>query len=225
MIDVLLPLRPGDNEELRFTLRSLETNYLPGVRDLYVIGSVIPDWLTGHKFIEGNQYDTAPANVYDNIRRGCRHLDDRDRVLIINDDFYTLEPVEHFPPAHRCTLDEHLTRIKSDGWWRASMTATRDLFGGDAWSHELHRPIEVDPALMADLLDKYADHDGPIQWRTMYGQHAYDSSTSYRDGKVYGRGHIPLGVSCISSTDRSFRYLIPQLSDLLPQPSRWEKNE
>ena len=224
MIDVLLPLRPGEtNEEARFALRSLETNYLPGVRNLHVVGSEVPSWLTGHTLIAGNLHDTAPANVYDNIRRGCRHLDDRDRVLIINDDFYTLEPVEHFPPAHRCTLDEHLTRIKSDGWWRASMTATRDLFGGDAWSHELHRPIEVDPALMADLLDKYAETPGPIQWRTMYGQHAYDESHLHRDGKVYGRNNTPIGVSVLSSTDRSFRHLRDALLEMFPEPSRWEK--
>lgn len=225
MIDVLLPLRPGENNELKFALRSLEQNYIPGVRHLYVVGSDLPGWLTGHTLIAGNLHDTAPANVYDNIRRGCRALDHLGRLLIINDDFYLCEPVKEFLPAHRCTLDEHLTNITRDGWWRTSMEATRQMFGGDTLSHELHRPIEVDPQLMADLLDKYADTPGPIQWRTMYGQHAYDESYLHRDGKVYGRGRIPLGVSCISSTDRSFQYLIPQLRGLLPQPSRWEKSE
>src|SRR5690606_11872914 len=147
-------VRPGDqNDELRYSLRSLEANLPPG--DVVIVG-YCPTWVTGVLHIRGNRFGThKQRNVYDNVLTAA-HCDVLpDQVVWMNDDFITLAPAVP-AMAHRCTLAEHIDGLTTRSWWWRSLKATdawlRHQGHDDPLSFELHRPLPGDRHLMAEVL-------------------------------------------------------------------------
>lgn len=227
-MDVIYPVRPGDdNEELRFSLRSLEAN-LPHGR-VWVVGYK-PAWLTGVEFIPGNRFTSGHANVYDNIRRACEHPGLTDDVVVMNDDFYVTRPIDELPTCYRSTLVEHINLPRTQakrGWWFDSLNATLTCLQAhgiaDPISYELHVPLVINRKRMAQTLSlmRHVAPDNPPQWRSLYGNLHNIGGQQHADGKTYGPS-TELNAPFHSTEDRSFHYSRPYLERMFPHPSRWE---
>ena len=111
---LICPVRPGDtNEELRYALRSWETNLHPVQQwderlSLMTVGYK-PSWLNPDEHVEGNRYTSMPLAVFDNVRLGAEAADMcGESVVFMNDDFFCLDPVGAVLPVRRnATLDEN----------------------------------------------------------------------------------------------------------------------
>ena len=224
---VLIPVRPGDdNDELRFSLRSIEAN-LPHTA-VWVVGYQ-PKWLTNVGFIPGNTQSHPRANIYRNLLTACEHPDVPDDLIVFNDDFYVTEPVT--PAVHyRCTLQAHIDSPRlqrSKGWWWRSLTTTQEclqaLGHSDPLSYELHVPLPIDKQAMAETLRRFEDIQphNPPQWRTLYGVTNNIGGTQLQDPKAYRAG--PVGVPYHSTTDSSFRHFADNFAKRFPEPSRYER--
>ena len=101
MKDSVWFVRPGPNEELRYSLRSAHAHV--GVENVWIVGDP-PRWYTGPR-IPGNRHGTKQRNVYDNVRILAEHPDLPDEVAVWNDDMYALTPAK-VEMNYRATLAE-----------------------------------------------------------------------------------------------------------------------
>lgn len=227
--DVVYLVRPGEeNEELRYSLRSLEANY-PESRVVFVGHK--PKWVKGVDLIEGNLAGNPHANVYQNIQAACwaGPCDLTDDIVIMNDDFYFTEPVSGIPTWYRETLDEHLSnryvRLHG-GWWKESLEVTKiclQAIGVETpLSYELHIPVRIDRHLMGVVLEQFGlvNPHNPPQWRSLYGNVAEVQAEQHEDCKAYGRSEMkyPFMSTDDSGWDRSGR----EIRAMFPNKSRYE---
>lgn len=223
-MDIICPVRPGDdNEELRYAVRSWETNLT--FDRIWIVGHK-PNWLTDVHYIPGNDAEYH-ANVYRNIRLACAHPDVADDILVMNDDFFITETVQP-ETLYRSTLTEHLQlrRVQRGGWWKRSLETTQVCLQAhnipDPISYELHVPFPCNKTLMAETLHRFqhVTPDNPPQWRTLYGNLHNLGGKQHADVKAYSAGQLHKPYH--STEDRSFAGFAGQLARLFPSPSRYE---
>lgn len=228
MSAVLIPVRPGDdNNELRFSLRSIEANLEH--TEVWVVGYQ-PNWLTNVEYIPGNNRQAKVANIYHNLLTACQHPDVPDDLIVTNDDFYITKPVT--PAIHyRSTLQEHIDLPKvqrTRGWWWQSLTTTQVCLQAlgytDPLSYELHIPLPIHKQAMAETLDRFKmiQPANPPQWRTIYGVVNDIGGTPAPDPKAYRAG--PVQTPYHSTTDTSFRHFYQHFKTQFPEPSAYEKH-
>lgn len=227
-------VREGDrNDELRFSIRSAEANL--SASRVIIVGHT-PRWLTGVTSIPGNPHGRDKArNVWANVVTACTHPDVPDEFVMMNDDFFILQPVEHLTHAYRGTLRDHIFGLggRRDSWWGRSLRATfcylRDAHGfEEPLSYELHRPMPVIKADMAQALAGADDYRpaNPPQWRTLYGNLARVGGHQEADGKVSAPmpRDVPTTAPYLSSNEESFKSaaLGGFIRKRFRTPSKWE---
>lgn len=233
-VDVVYLVKPGDrNNELRMSLRTLAN--LPHRRVWFA--GYLPSWATNVDHIPGNRFGRQkPMNVYDNVRLACEHPDVSAQFVIMNDDFFILQPDPVVRVLARCTLDHHVDSIlagRTDRWAR-SMQNTRTWLHSegieDPMSYELHRPTLIDKTQMLETMDRIGEYGHPLppQWRTAYGALFYPDVELVNDCKIAGRPDdlaSIMAMPTISTVDHSFPYVRPRLKALFPNPSTYEGGE
>ena len=228
---LICPLRAGDNEELRFALRSWQTNLiLSSPLELLVVGDK-PDWLEPDHFMPGNRYKSMPLAVFDNVLIGASaalRLGHRE-VIYMNDDFFCLDPTGAVLPVKRdCTLAEHVKMFgASEHWWPASLRLTASWLDEEGFPHpdsfEVHRPLLASPGAMCEALDRWVWNDNTVpQWRTVYGTLAKVDAYPARDAKL-STSQRGIGTPWISTSDQSWRRFGGAISKRFRKPSRWER--
>lgn len=228
--DVVYLVRTGEmNNELRMSLRSLVN--LPHGR-VWFVGHK-PRWATGIEHIEGNRHGRSKAlNVLDNVRLACEHPDISDRFVMMNDDFFILQPNPDLGPWVRCTLDHHadvLVAGREDSWAK-SIRNTRDWLKAEGYaepmSYEYHFPVVLEKAAMVDAIERVGrfGHPHPPQWRTIYGNLYIGPAEQVQDCKVKKSHDLDavMGRPMISTTDGSFPTIRSRLKALFPDPSPYE---
>lgn len=227
-MDIVCPVRPGDNNpELRLAIRSWEANLT--FDRIWIVGHK-PSWLTEVEFIPGNLADNGHANVYTNMLIASQHPDVSDTYLALNDDIFVTAPTTP-KVAYRCTIAEHLEipRVKRGGWWKDSLETTLVCLQAngipDPLSYELHVPLPVNKAKMAQTLErfKYVTPANPPQWRTLYGVFNKIGGRRRQDVKAYHGGEI--SKPYLSTEPKSFREFQGWLESMFPQPSRYERRQ
>lgn len=219
--------RPGQNEELRFSLRSAVVN-LP-VESVTIVGDA-PGWVTGVRRIPGNRYATKAKNVLDNVRIAASAPGVPDDVVLMNDDFFVLNPTVTIPVLYRGPLRAHLDRVSAAwSWWAVSLQNTLRFLQSqgivDPISYELHVPFPVNREGMRDALARLGgtDADNPPQWRSVYGNLAGIGGTHHTDAKWSQPVAGELEGPFLSTDDGAF-YLgtLRQLRARFPDPSPFE---
>lgn len=220
-------VRPGENEELRYSLRSVEAN-LPEVTDVVIVGHIEP-WLRNVERIDGNPYRSQKRrNVWANVYTAATHPDLPDDIILMNDDFMVTRPAT-VEMNWRSTLDEHIKPL-SVGWWRRSLEVTRTYLRRQGYanllSYELHRPFPMNRQRMATVMNEASgiQPDNPPQWRTLYGNRWQVGGTQDDDGKVYKTAQPTPSGPWLSTTDgQGFQNVQPMLAKLFPERCRWER--
>lgn len=228
MTDWLVPVRAGENEELRYAIRTWVANGgLKATDTLFVVGDM-PDWLTGVEFIKGNKAYDAARNVYGNIRLACEFL--TGEVIVVNDDFFFTKRVDVRKVGYRSTLTEHIAKVSQHSPWGKSLRSTDKFLRHHGFteplSYELHRPIAVNAQHMAKTLRiaEKVTPTNPPQWRTLYGNLYGIAATQMPDGKLFRADDPPLS-SVLSTTDHSWSVNTEALKivDKFTKKSRYEK--
>lgn len=218
-IDVVYYVKKGEkNDELALSLRSLA--HFPH-RRVHIVGHT-PRWVKNVNSIPGNRLTQASgwANGLDNVHLISRYRGPMtDKVVIFNDDFIVLEPVDVMPLYYRRGLEEHVLALDLDSSWGESMIATLDrlesIMDIKPLSYELHVPMPVQRSLLAEALSwghgsSERPHDPPLQWRTLYGNYLRVrhgvTGVQRDDVKVKGRDYGPIVARDFLSTgDRTWR--------------------
>jgi len=159
--DLVYPVK-GETEELRYSLRSVAEN----ARGLF--GRV---WLVGHRpawavnvehidvAVPGGKAKDVPAK----LRAVCEHPDVAPTFVLMNDDYYLLDPVERWEAWHMGAIADRIAFWRREGkgaaWLRmveqtAAWVAEQ---GGSGLCWQGHRPLLWDKAKLLDVLDRYPE--------------------------------------------------------------------
>lgn len=229
---IICPVRPGDNnEELRYALRSWETNLVLPSLELMTVGHQ-PSWLNPDVHLPGNHYKSMPLAVFDNVKLGAEAAADigARECIYMNDDFFCLDPVAKVVPVRRdCSLAEHIAKFPENAalWWPKSLRLTASWLAEQGFPHphsyETHRPLPASPRAMFEVLSRWDmdSADTVPQWRTVYGTLNEVEAYPVKDVKL-GLSSQLVGSPWISTSDQSWRRYSAGMRRRFQKPSRWE---
>jgi hypothetical protein len=229
-MDYVYVCRDGDNEELRYSIRSIEKNMPEG--KIWVIGGK-PDWYTGN-FVHVEQTKKSYANVREQLRVACATEKISDDFVLMNDDFFVINPVKEIPTWYTGTLVDRirsLQQIKSQnaGYLRLlilSNNVIRRTGVADPLDYELHTPMIMNKEKLLPILHSTA------LWRSYYGNKYNVGGTKHSDVKVHSKDVLEdraknlidiTNEPYISGSDYNFEFLKDIiLGEMFSQPSKYE---
>lgn len=209
-----------DNEELRYSLRSLQN--LPNVRNVWIYGGK-PDFLVDKyhkKSIEqtGSKWENSGKIFWEIIN----DEDVSEDFYLMMDDVFIMQPIQEFVNYSRTSMatQRHSTyydaKRNAMDWLKNHHKPTRDF--------DSHRPFLYNRQKVKELFPLY-----PYQtnFRSVYGNWYNVPTETHRDCKVFsvGRYSSPSDDYCLSTTDRSFRkgQIGQMIRACFPTPSIYEK--
>lgn len=95
-MDFVYICRPGRNEELRYSIRSVFEN--TPVNSVWVVGGK-PDWYQG-SYIPVEQHKTKYENAKNNLRAIINSEQIPNKFILMNDDFFIIKKIERIPVYH-----------------------------------------------------------------------------------------------------------------------------
>jgi hypothetical protein len=170
--DLVYLVRPGDdNEELRYSLRSVARN-LPDAK-VWIAGHT-PAWVTGVNSIELVPLEGKFDNQKQSLRAACEHPDMPDEFVLMNDDFFVMTP--DLPVYHLGPNQEYifyllgLGKTFHNGWFRALVASELQLWEWghkDSLCYESHSPLPFHRDQLLDVI-KNVRTDHPFLYMQYY---------------------------------------------------------
>lgn len=222
MTEVVYYVRPGErNEELRYSLRSLA--HLEHDRVLLV--GYKPRWVTNVEHIPALITQGGPQmTAADHLLRACERVEG-DEFVVMNDDFYLMEPIDEIPSLHAGPLADKAARTRGS-YGNALREAQRRLAGiADPIAWTLHIPLVVIREALAVVLKPILEGSARLvrpEWRTMYGNVIGATGEPAPDVKVRRRTDPMPDGPFLSSHDAAIHWLEPVLRRHFPTPSPYE---
>lgn len=230
-LDVVYFVKDGPNEELRYSLRSVDQNLQH--RSVWIYGGK-PEWANPDHFVKISQstnIGTKWDRVRSMMRQVCLNEKITDDFVLFNDDFYVMEPTEEITPAYRCPLADHIITLECNCQNRPTeysmelRKAYKKLIdiNKPTLSYELHTPIVLNRHRLLEVLGAFPDGHCT---RTLYGNYYQIGGDQMADVKIFKPDQeIPEAAKFLSSEDGAFEAGLHQhLAQKFPEKSRFEKD-
>jgi len=241
LLDVVYPLASGnhgrkvlgskwDNNELRYSLRSLE-KYLPRLGKVFVVTEHLPDWLTGveHIHAKDEHRHNKDANLIDKVLLACES-GVSDTFIRLSDDQCLLQEWDGNDVWHQGDA----TEVDKEGKWWDRVNRTCDHLksqGRPTWFYDCHCPAPVERESFIKAAEG-VDYQTPpgMSINTLYFN-SVDIFRSRMNGQVAsiegetmeGDLHDPAKLFLNYSDAASNDSMQQILEKLYPSPSRFEK--
>lgn len=232
-MDIVYFVREGDdNEELRYSLRSLKN--LPHEK-VHIVGYK-PSWVTNVNHIDITQDKGGKnLNTTHNMLMAAKNEDVSDDFILMNDDFFIMKPLSELPHYNRGTikeLEKYYEQFAST--YYQGMVDTREYMeelglGDNLLSYELHIPMIFNKNNVIDMFSRYYQDAPPVSVlhkRSLYGNMYNYGGETIKDVKVYQRdGQFDKDGTFLSTEDSIFedskigRFIRRQF----PNKSKYEK--
>jgi hypothetical protein len=229
-MDFVWVCRRGDNEELRYSIRSVLASFPDA--NIWVVGGK-PDWYGGN-FIKTNRVTNKYGQVEENLKRLVSASSISETFVLMNDDFFIISPVSSIEYLHRGSLSsayhdlvDHLGQadLYANRLYKMLRILENSFKIKDPLSYELHVPMVMERSKLATLLGK-----GYPMWRSIYGNKYSVGGTRASDVKVYAHTAYEYisaeyennKLPYLSTDDESFKSVQPYLHKLFPNPSHLE---
>ncbi len=228
-MDLVYICRKGDNEELRYSIRSIEKNF-PGQR-IVVVGYK-PDWYSG-EFFEVEDIGAKFTNIFNAMKAVCENKKISNNFIFMNDDFFLLKPIARMPKFHGESLLNKLNKYKELsgplGTYVMLISKTYKALVksgiNNPIDYDLHVPMHFNKKNLCSVID------GKTLPRSMYGNLFSVPGKEIADVKKYdSRSRLSNrspkstdDLMFISTDDQSFMKLKEELLDeLFPVASKYE---
>ena len=148
-----------DNNELRYSLRSIET-YLSGIEKVFVVGHR-PNFLTNVIHLPfSDRFPCKEKNIMLKLARACGHPELSTEFLHIHDDHFCLAPqeAELIPYWHGGALERTAKSVKQGNHWRDAVLNTHKVLtlrGLTTDNYDLHYPMIFNKDLYPGIMDIY----------------------------------------------------------------------
>jgi hypothetical protein len=230
LIDYVYVCHEGDNEQLRYSIRSVIENGPAG--NIWIVGGK-PDWYTGNFiFVEKNR------NKYTHVRSSLNAIINseliKDDFILMNDDFFIMNKVDKIQYFYSGTLDEKILLyqelIGSSSYVNKLIQTLNKLQRyniNQPIDYELHVPFPINKQNLHKILNK----NDKLLYRSFYGNMFDVGGLKIEDVKVYDRTGLikksfdykKTHTDFLSTTDSSFNTLEPMLKEKFPNKSHCEK--
>ena len=200
-MDYVYICRPGENEELRYSIRSVLTN--TNCDKIWVIGSK-PDWYIGN-FVEVKD----EGRKFDNIKTCTAVIPEIGAIskdfVLMNDDHFILKPIGEMKVYHGGLFEKKIEEYK-DLDYRSQFTKLliktyKELIKmkiKDPLDYELHLPMPLNKDKLRETVKL------PYMARSMYGNVLDLGGIEIRDVKHYSKGALMSRSFDISNTGSAF---------------------
>lgn len=229
-MDYVYICRAGDNEELRYSIRSIERN-LPDV-SVWVVGYK-PDWYSGN-FIPVEDIGKKFDNIYNALITLCNSENISNEFVLMNDDFFITDKMDSIPVMHGGLLKDKIkeyNKIVAYSLYVRILSQTYSQLVNCGIKEPLDYDIHV-PMLMAKDKVKELTQKSFFP-RSMYGNLANVGGEEIKDVKTYNlnslmsvrsSNYLASSLPFISTEDKSFEKVYDEvLRDMFPEPSSYEK--
>jgi hypothetical protein len=233
-MDVVYICRNGENEELRYSIRSVEKN-LPHA-NIWVVGGK-PKWYNG-KYIQVTQNRSKFQNAKANMKAISKSEEISEDFVLMNDDFFILKPVKKIEYYYGGSLVEKIKYYEATyssstytNMLKRSLETLRVSGIDNPKDYAIHVPFIMNRVKLQEILPL------DISWRLAYGNiHGVGGKIvktfgdKNKDVKVYMKNGLATSLSnnsisdtFLSTDDNSFEHLKPMLQKLFPEASSVEK--
>ncbi len=226
--DLVYVCRPGDNEELRYSIRSVVANLKHN--KIWIVGYK-PDWYTGD-FISVEDTSSKFNNIINCLKVVIDSEDVSENFIFMNDDFFLLKQLDSIPVLHGGLLFDKVEKymsIISNSYARLLQRTYHELVNSgisDPLDYDIHVPMPMTKSgLRLAITKAYFP-------RSAYGNIMSIGGELTRDVKAYQKGSYLSSNSYdfengslpfISSEDGSFRDVYNLLlKDMFPSPTKYE---
>lgn len=213
-MDFVYICRNGDNEELRYSIRSVMASF-PDAK-IWVVGGK-PSWYNGN-FISVDQSSIKYINAMNNLEALCFSEEIPETFVLMNDDFYIVKKINSVETLHGGLLLNKINIYKEINQESRYLFKLEETFrkliklGMDSpLDYELHVPMVMEKKKLKSVL-KYGS---VLLWRSMYGNVFNVGGKEIVDVKFYVDGPLVAksydinnkDSEYLSSTDTSFEML------------------
>lgn len=220
------------NEELRYSLRSVEQN-LPH-RHVFLFGgcpTFVDKKKVKHKYIPQGKHSKWD-NTSDLLKQVCLDKDVSENFILFNDDFFVMRPIKQMVTYHDRTLAERIDDFSKKyptSRYVQRLKVARQTLGlhgvSNPLNFELHTPMLFNKE---KLLEVYREYSEVGAKRTIYGNLFVETTPQMSDVKHYNAYTTPeQGIAYCSTTDMSFAIgLVGKLlRSKFNEPCKYEKEE
>ena len=220
--------RPGENEELRYSIRSVISSF-PDAK-IWVVGGK-PSWYKGD-YIQVRQNTTKYNNARSNLEAICDSEDIAENFILMNDDFFIVKPISDIAYLNGGLLSEKIEYYNeltpNTSYVRSLQETHRRLLKRgivNPLDYELHVPMPMHKVGLK------ASMAGGSLWRSVYGNMFGVGGETIKDVKVYNSGPLmeksydysKLEQPYLSTDDLSFKKVLEDtLLSMFPEPSKCE---
>lgn len=227
--DIVYLLKDGPNEELRYSLRSVEKNF-PHKNVIFVGGCpkhIHPDV---HLRIEQTE-PTKWANTRRNLITACKNPGITDDFWLFNDDFFIMNPYKGSGREADNTLWHHIATIEN----RHMMTMSkytlmlrhcaktlRDAGVIKPLNYAVHRPMLINKQKALEILGRFPSEP---MFRSLYGNLTEGVTEAVKDVKITSWSTDRYeGAEIISTEDKAFASgdVGKYIRNAFPDRSKWE---
>jgi len=229
MKDFVYICRSGENEELKYSIRSV-LKIFPEAR-IWVVGGK-PNWYIGN-YIGVAQDQDKYTNALNNLRAICKSTEISESFILMNDDFFILKSFnleESFHGGYLINKINRYTGTTRSAKYTAKLQTTYKSLAMDGiediLDYELHVPMAMEKNKLDAIITKYPT----LLWRSTYGNIYNLRGTEIKDVKFYSNPllnskstNIAEDSIFISTQDESFKNIYKEvLSLMLDKPSAFE---
>ncbi len=219
------------NEELRYSLRSVEENFPH--RKVWFIGGC-PEGLRPDGRLRVDQKAGSKwGNTSLLLQAVCKCQDISDDYILFNDDFFVMQPVESLPWYSDGSLERRIEKLKTDypygSAYLTHLIETQTMLKAHCMptiNYAVHYPM---PMNKQEMLKTFTEFSFGLMWRSLYGNHHRKLPTYVNDCKVYDFAKSPEDVGAdsalyLSTTDTAFNFgrIGTYIKDKFPFRSRFE---
>lgn len=167
-MDIVIPYRKTNSDELKYTLRSLVN--LPHDK-VYIIGDKTPFNVNHIQYIQGINIAQNTLNI---MNIAANHQEISEDFIYMHDDMFILNPIKEIPIRHRGTLKEVIgNRTKANFYVRRMIDTMKYL-----------QSIGIEEPLCYDIHIPFVINKE--KWRNLNLNVKYNKQSTY--GNVYGIG-------------------------------------
>ena len=229
-MDFVYICRDGENEELRYSIRSVLYSF-PEAK-IWLVGGK-PDWYSG-PYISVNQNSNKYDNALKNLKSLCEHPEISDNFILMNDDFFIIKKIDKVEQFYNGLLSDKIDRfikITGSSMYIKKLINTNNklikLGIEEPLDYELHVPMPMNRAGLINIINEYPQ----CLWRSMYGNLLNAGGTKMNDVKVYlnkrhsdKSGQVTDESIYLSTEDAALKSMLnTRLKHLLLIPSVYEK--
>lgn len=159
-----------DNEELRYSLRSVVKNMQ--YNRVWIFGGCPTNIIPDIRIRAAQNGCTKWDNVRSMYLMACKNRELTDNFILFNDDFFVMQPTNYIGPLYRCSLEQHIKILEPNGKPSVYSKLLRDAkqtlekWGCSTLSYELHIPFVFNKKNLLKMLERFPDIHC---CRTMYG--------------------------------------------------------